>query len=232
MQETSVSTCDCGGGEIGTGRFVVAEAAESVRRRMEMCCLQSSLSSSSSFIPSLYSSPSNSLSQPFAIMPGWSRLITFIAVEDNSVHHGEPVDSNLDIGLAYASGQTIKARILPAGVSPLDSNATPTSTERTVRVLLPPLDQQHIPSIRALGANFVQSGQDAKEAKSKRPVLPILFYKPLTALSGPERDIVIPKAATRNGDETDWEVELVSTRRGSTDTKRSTAELTPACLSS
>lgn len=146
---------------------------------------------------------------------GWKRLITFIAAEDHQTYSGEPVDAAQDIGQAYAQGQPIRARVLPPGSSPLDSTpqaATPTTVERTVLVLLPPLSSEQVPSIRALGANFVQKGQDAREAKAKRPKIPILFYKPLTSLSGPERDIVIPKAAQRDGDETDWEAELVSQR--------------------
>ncbi|CAO1613271.1 unnamed protein product [Parajaminaea phylloscopi] len=141
----------------------------------------------------------------------WRRLITFVAAEDHQVYSGEPTDASLDVGLAYAEGRPIRARVLPPGSSPLDQSphaSAPTSVERTVLVLLPPLSRKDIPSIRALGANFVQAGQDAREAKAKRPKLPIVFYKPLTSLSGPEREIVVPKAALKEGDETDWEVEL------------------------
>lgn len=142
----------------------------------------------------------------------WNRLITFIAAEDHTLYHGEPCDASLDVGLAYSQRKSIQARVLAPGASPLDASAEPSNVVKTVATLLPPLSAEQIPSIRALGANFVQPKQDPTEAKQKRPVIPILFYKPLTALSGPEREIVIPRAAQKNGDETDWEVELVSGR--------------------
>lgn len=143
--------------------------------------------------------------------PPWTRLIRFIAAEDHVTYTGQPTDANLDVGLAYAERKPIRVRLLgptPGHTTALDSDARLTNEERTVLVLLPPLDQSQVGSIRALGANYVQPGQDAREAREKRPPIPILFYKPATALSGPERDIIIPKAATRNGDETDYEVEL------------------------
>lgn len=143
----------------------------------------------------------------------WKRLITFIASEDHQTYSGQPLDDNLDVGLAYSQGQKIQARILsPSTPSPLHSNAQLSNTIRTVKVLLPPLSASQVGTIRALGANFVQPNQkDAPaEAKKNRPKIPILFYKPPTALSGPERDIVVPKVAKKDGDETDYEVELVS----------------------
>lgn len=138
----------------------------------------------------------------------WKRLITFVAVEDHQIHSGEPVDEQLDIGQAYGSGQTIQARLLSGPI--LSPSSKLTDTVLTVKVLLSPLNAQEIGSARCLGANYVQPGQDDAEAKKTRPVLPILFYKPPTALNGPEGIINIPKAAKRNGDETDYEVELVS----------------------
>lgn len=151
--------------------------------------------------------------------PSWTRLITFIAAEDHQTYSGQPLDDSLDVGLAYSRGERIEVRVLdPSTPSPLDRDARLSKdVVRTVKVLLPPLSSSQVGTIRALGANYVQPGQDASEAKKNRPKIPILFYKPPSALSGPERDIVIPRVAKRNGDETDYEAELVRARVAASD---------------
>ncbi|PWN21715.1 hypothetical protein BCV69DRAFT_281652 [Microstroma glucosiphilum] len=143
-------------------------------------------------------------------MPPWTRLIRFVAAEDHQIYTGQPLDDSLDIGQAYSSGQPIKARLLSAP-SLLDDplHATLSDQVRTVKALLPPLDPQRVGTIRALGANFVQPGQNEVEAKKNRPPIPILFYKPATALGGPEGEIVVPLVAREGGvDQADYEVEL------------------------
>jgi len=145
-------------------------------------------------------------------MPPWTRLIRFVAAEDHQIYTGQPLDDSLDIGQAYSSGQPIKARLLSAP-SLLDDplHAGLSDQVRTVKALLPPLDPQRVGTIRALGANFVQPGQNEVEAKKNRPPIPILFYKPATALGGPEGEIVVPLVAREGGvDQADYEVELVS----------------------
>jgi 2-keto-4-pentenoate hydratase/2-oxohepta-3-ene-1,7-dioic acid hydratase in catechol pathway len=142
--------------------------------------------------------------------PAWSRLIRFIAVEDGLTYSGEPLlAQNEDIGAAFVKGSPpLQARILSRD-DPLDTSLRLTGTVKTVKKLLSPLDpHNHVTSIRALGANFVQPGQDPIEAKSdgKRPKLPIVFYKPISTIIGHGADIRIPKEAVR---QTDWEVELV-----------------------
>lgn len=138
----------------------------------------------------------------------WWRLIRFIAREDGQTYFGQPVDDTLDVGLAYADGSVpIRTNVLfTHPLSSGDATAPLSGVIRTVSTLLPPLLAHEVPAIRALGANFVQPGQDAYEAVQKRPVLPILFYKPSRALSGPGREIVIPPCAE---EESDYEVELV-----------------------
>jgi 2-keto-4-pentenoate hydratase/2-oxohepta-3-ene-1,7-dioic acid hydratase in catechol pathway len=138
----------------------------------------------------------------------WWRLIRFIAREDAQTYFGQPEDDTLDVGVAYAnSAGPIRVNVLYA--NPLDptQRSTPLSgVIKTVSTLLPPLLPSEVPSIRALGANFIQPGQDAATALANRPVLPILFYKPTTTITGPGCDIVIPECAE---DESDYEVELV-----------------------
>ncbi|CAO1627193.1 unnamed protein product [Sympodiomycopsis kandeliae] len=141
----------------------------------------------------------------------WKRLITFIAAEDHETYSGEPTNDDQDIGLAYHRGERIQARILSSSTpSPLDLNAQVSDVIKTVKVLLPPLNASQVGTIRCLGANYVQPDQESAPhaAKANRPKIPILFYKPLTCLSGPEKEISIPAAAKLDGDETDYEVEL------------------------
>jgi len=145
------------------------------------------------------------------IAPAWSRLVRFIAVEDGLTYSGEPIlPPTADVGNAFLKGSPpLQARILTRD-DPLDTTLRLTGTIKTVQRLLSPLDARtHVTSIRALGANFVQPGQNPVEAKSveKRPKLPIVFYKPNGAITGFGGDISIPKEAIG---ETDWEVELVS----------------------
>lgn len=135
----------------------------------------------------------------------WWRLIRFVAREDGQTYFGQPLDDNLDIGVAYAnSSPPIKANVLYT--HPLSGVAPLSGVVKTVSTLLPPLLPHEIPAIRALGANFIQTGQNALEATKNRPVLPILFYKPNTTISGPGREIIIPPCAK---EESDYEVELL-----------------------
>ncbi|SPO26099.1 uncharacterized protein UTRI_02373 [Ustilago trichophora] len=117
----------------------------------------------------------------------WWRLIRFVAREDGQTYFGQPVDDALDVGIAYANASPpIRANVLFA--HPLEASISPAPLSgviKTVSTLLPPLLPSEVPSIRALGANFIQPNQDPHTAIQKRPVLPILFYKPNTALSGP-----------------------------------------------
>lgn len=140
--------------------------------------------------------------------PSWSRLIRFIAVEDGLTYSGEPLLPHTeDVGAAFVNGSPpLQARILSRD-DPLDTSLRLTGTIKTVQKLLSPLDPHiHVTSIRALGANFVQPGQDVIKAKNERPKLPIVFYKPISTIIGHGADIRIPKEAIG---ETDWEVELV-----------------------
>lgn len=142
--------------------------------------------------------------------PAWNRLIRFIAVEDGLTYAGEPLLAPTeDIGKAFAQGSpALQARVLSRD-DPLDYTVRITDRVRTVQKLLSPLDaRSHLGTIRALGANFVQPGQNVDESKrpDKRPKLPIVFYKPSSCVVGYGDNIRIPKEAAG---QTDWEVELV-----------------------
>ncbi|CBQ72513.1 conserved hypothetical protein [Sporisorium reilianum SRZ2] len=135
----------------------------------------------------------------------WWRLIRFVAREDGQTYFGQPVDDQLDVGVAYANADPpIRANVLYT--HPLSGTAPLSGVIRTVSTLLAPLLPHEVPSIRALGANFVQPHQTPLDAIKNRPTMPILFYKPSTTLTGPGQDIVIPPCAA---EEADYEVELV-----------------------
>ncbi|PWN53626.1 hypothetical protein IE53DRAFT_383837 [Violaceomyces palustris] len=136
----------------------------------------------------------------------WSRLIRFIATEDSKEHYGQPLDGDQDVGLCYSSGKVIKVRKL-IGNGPLDPLSKLSEDQvLTVKQLLSPLSPNEVGAIRALGANYAQGDEDLREAKSKRPIIPILFHKPPKALSGPGQPILVPKLVEN---EADYEVELV-----------------------
>ncbi|PAV20787.1 fumarylacetoacetate hydrolase [Pyrrhoderma noxium] len=138
------------------------------------------------------------------IQTSWSRLIRFVAVETAMVHIGEPVDANIDIGLAYHNKQTIQAREIIG--SALDPTSQVSQTILTVKELLAPLDRDEVKLVRCLGLNY---SDHAAEANMAKPAAPILFYKPKTSLIGPEAVINVPKAAQPvNKHLPDYEVEL------------------------
>ncbi|KAL5508452.1 hypothetical protein ACEPAH_6071 [Sanghuangporus vaninii] len=138
------------------------------------------------------------------IRTAWTRLIRFVAAETSMVHIGEPVDPNLDIGLAYNAKKTIQAREIVG--SALDPSAQVSDTVLTVKELLAPLAREQVKLVRCLGLNY---SDHAAEAGLAKPAAPILFYKPQTSLIGPEAPIMIPKAVQPvNKHLPDYEVEL------------------------
>lgn len=72
-------------------------------------------------------------------------------------------------------------------------------------MLLAPLARRDIPSVRGLGLNYAQH---AKESGAPEPKYPILFFKPLTAISGPKDEIPVPALVQRDQG-LDYECELV-----------------------
>jgi len=134
----------------------------------------------------------------------WTRLIRFVAVETSQVHIGQPVDPQLEIGLAVANkGQVFAHEILG---SPFDPAAHLTKNILSVKTLLSPLSREQIRLARCLGLNYADH---ATEANMRKPNAPTLFYKPSTAIIGPNAPINIPKAAQPVSKHIpDYEVEL------------------------
>ncbi|KAI0757987.1 fumarylacetoacetate hydrolase [Fomes fomentarius] len=118
----------------------------------------------------------------------WTRLIRFVAAETAQVHIGEPVDSKLDVGLAFHQKKPIKAYEIVG--SAFESSAQVTKNVLTVKELLAPLSRDEVGLVRCLGLNYADHAQ---EANLPKPTYPVLFYKPVTSLIGPEVPITIPK---------------------------------------
>ncbi|KAG7097429.1 hypothetical protein E1B28_004773 [Marasmius oreades] len=120
----------------------------------------------------------------------WTRLIRFVAAETSRVHIGEPVDKNLDVGLASHQKRPIEAYEILG--SALDPAAQVTKNVLTVQTLLSPLSNEEIKYVRCLGLNY---SDHAAEAGLAKPAFPILFIKPTSSLIGPDATITIPKVA-------------------------------------
>ncbi|KAJ3841868.1 fumarylacetoacetate hydrolase [Lentinula raphanica] len=120
----------------------------------------------------------------------WTRLIRFVALETSRVHIGEPVDANLDVGVAAHQGTPIKAYEIIG--SALDPAAQVTRKILTVKSLLSPLTRNEIGFVRCLGLNY---SDHAEETKMAPPPFPVLFVKPTSSIIGTEATIVIPAAA-------------------------------------
>ncbi|KAJ8483007.1 hypothetical protein ONZ51_g4974 [Trametes cubensis] len=118
----------------------------------------------------------------------WTRLIRFVAAETAQVHIGEPVDPKLDIGLAIHQRKPVKAYEIVG--SALDPSAQVTKNVLTVKELLAPLSREEVGLVRCLGLNYADH---AAEANLPKPAYPVLFYKPITSLIGPEVPVTIPK---------------------------------------
>ncbi|KAI0705743.1 fumarylacetoacetate hydrolase [Cerioporus squamosus] len=118
----------------------------------------------------------------------WTRLIRFVAAETAQVHVGEPVDPKLDVGLAFHQKKPIKAYEIVG--SALDPRAQVTKNVLTVKELLAPLSREDVGLVRCLGLNYADH---AAEANLPKPTYPVLFYKPVNSLIGPEVPVTIPK---------------------------------------
>lgn len=134
----------------------------------------------------------------------WTRLIRFRAVETNEIHIGEPVDQQLDVGLALKDGQTVRAKELLTS-SILDTAAVFGERVLTVDELVCPLRARHDTlGIYCYGINYKAH---AEEAGIKMGPNPTSLIKPVTALNGPwPSPIKVPKAGQNKG--LDYEAEL------------------------
>ncbi|KAH8820235.1 hypothetical protein F5884DRAFT_763305 [Xylogone sp. PMI_703] len=133
-------------------------------------------------------------------IPIWKRFIRFRG-EDGKIYCGEPIDTNVDVGLALLENKDIFARVLDTDTA-LDYNARFTGETKKVVVVLSPLAAEAIGTIRCIGVNYKDHGA---ELDFEVPPVPIVFLKPETSLLDPSAPLVLPHLA-RN--DSDYEVEL------------------------
>ncbi|KAJ7591481.1 fumarylacetoacetate hydrolase [Mycena floridula] len=121
----------------------------------------------------------------------WTRLIRFVAAETSQVHIGQPLDPNLDVGLAAYEGKTFQAHEIIG--SALDASSQVSSKVLTVKQLLAPLTREQVKFVRCLGLNY---SDHASEINLVKPAFPTLFIKPVTSLIGPGALVTIPAHCT------------------------------------
>ncbi|KAJ5226190.1 hypothetical protein N7468_007415 [Penicillium chermesinum] len=135
----------------------------------------------------------------------FSRLVRFVPKSNPAkVLIGEPVDAQLDVGLALYQGKDVSVRPF-SGSSVLNPGAATGATE-TIERVLSPLAQTEVGSIRCIGLNYASH---AKEMSMDLPELPTLFLKPATSLADPwPAPTVLPKI-TQQDNTGDYESEMV-----------------------
>ncbi|KAJ5670755.1 uncharacterized protein N7477_006118 [Penicillium maclennaniae] len=135
----------------------------------------------------------------------FSRLVRFVPKSNPAkVLIGEPVDPQLDVGLAIYQGKEVSVR--PFSGSSVLSPGAATGVTETIERILSPLAQAEVGAIRCVGLNYVSH---AKEMSLPLPEVPTLFLKPSTALADPfPAPTVLPKITQKDGTG-DYESEMV-----------------------
>lgn len=88
----------------------------------------------------------------------------------NTVLIGQPVDSNVDVGVAVRKGDEVQVKLF-SGSSVLDPGS-PTDKVEVIERVLSPLSQQESGTIRCIGLNYKEH---AHEAGMALPDVPIVF---------------------------------------------------------
>jgi len=128
--------------------------------------------------------------------------VRFTPPSSSTVLIGQPVDENIDVGLAVKEGKEVSVDVF-SGSSVL-SAGSPTGKIEKIGTLLAPLGQSEVGTIRCVGLNYVQHAQ---ETKLDIPTVPTIFMKPNTALADPSAPCIIPKHVVPT-DSCDYESEL------------------------
>lgn len=127
----------------------------------------------------------------------FTRLIRFLA-KDGRTYYGDAILPQGVSDIAKAQ----RARIIEGDIF---GKYHVTDEEVGVRLLLSPLAQSQVKTVRCLGLNYAKH---AKESNMPEPKYPVLFYKPITSLSGPVDPIPV-HAMAQEGTGLDYECELV-----------------------
>ncbi|PYH94423.1 hypothetical protein BO71DRAFT_441015 [Aspergillus ellipticus CBS 707.79] len=130
-------------------------------------------------------------------MATFSRLIRFLA-KDGNVYYG---DALLSEGVSDIA-QVTRARVIQGNIF---GPHHVTDQVAEVKMLLAPLARNDIRTVRCLGLNYEQH---AKESNLPSPKYPVLFYKPVTSVTGPFDDISVSSMAQASKG-LDYECELV-----------------------
>ncbi|KAL8656658.1 MAG: hypothetical protein Q9210_000090 [Variospora velana] len=131
-------------------------------------------------------------------MSTFSRLIRFLA-KDGRVYYGDAILASGITNIAKAS----QARVIRGD---LFGKHDVTDQIAEVLLLLAPLAREDVKTIRCLGLNYEQH---AKESRMPLPKYPVLFHKPVTALTGPFDNIPVA-APAQQVEGLDYECELVA----------------------
>ncbi|KAF5581873.1 fumarylacetoacetate hydrolase [Fusarium pseudoanthophilum] len=120
------------------------------------------------------------------------RLVRFVSKDDGKTYYGAA-----DEPLQYA-------RPLETG-NPFSHTTAIGDSKHSIQRLLCPIDIDHARSVVCIGLNYTDH---AEEAKMAIPKVPVVFFKPVTALTGPYDDLVLPRTSWEKG-RLDYESELV-----------------------
>ncbi|KAL9119393.1 MAG: hypothetical protein Q9187_004054 [Circinaria calcarea] len=131
-------------------------------------------------------------------MPTFSRLVRFLA-KDGRTYYGDAI---LPSGVSDIA-KTTQARIINGDIF---GKHNVTDQVADVKTLLAPLAASDVKTVRCLGLNYENH---AKESGMPIPKYPILFYKPITSLTGPTSPIPVPLPA-QEAPGLDYECELVA----------------------
>ncbi|GKZ35304.1 hypothetical protein AbraIFM66950_005899 [Aspergillus brasiliensis] len=131
-------------------------------------------------------------------MATFSRLVRFLA-KDGQTYYG---DALLSAGVSDIA-QATRARVIHGDIF---GQHHVTDQIADIKLLLAPLARKDIGTVRCLGLNYEQH---AKESNLPLPKFPVLFYKPISSITGPTDDIPISRMA-QQGEGLDYECELVA----------------------
>ncbi|EXL91301.1 hypothetical protein ACKRZS_011698 [Fusarium odoratissimum] len=120
------------------------------------------------------------------------RLIRFVSKDDGKTYYG-------------AANESLQnARPLEMG-NPFSASIQIVDRQHSIAKLLCPIDLEHVRSVVCIGLNYTDH---AEEARMAIPKVPVVFFKPVTALTGPYDDLVLPRTSWEKG-RLDYESELV-----------------------
>ncbi|KAK0100296.1 hypothetical protein ONS95_008254 [Cadophora gregata] len=131
-------------------------------------------------------------------MATFSRLVRFLA-KDGRTYYGDAI---LPKGVTDIAKAT-QAKIIRGKIF---GKHDVTDQVADIRLLLAPLALEDVKTVRCLGLNYEKH---AKESNMPIPKYPVLFYKPITSLTGPTDPIPI-HALAQQFTGLDYECELVA----------------------